>query len=82
MSFPRSSAPIRQPHISLPAAEQQPRLVHGKFVTTATLTSRTCKWPIGDPAEADFHYCGHPPRAGGPYCQMHDEKSYGRGRTR
>ena len=51
-------------------------LAGGKFVTTATLTSRTCKWPIGDPAEPGFHYCGHPPESGRPYCDAHDQKSY------
>ena len=51
-------------------------LAGGKFVTTDTLTSRTCKWPIGDPSESDFHYCGHPPELGRPYCDAHDRRSY------
>jgi hypothetical protein len=52
------------------------KLAGGKFVTTATLTSRTCKWPMGDPVEPSFHYCGHPPQLGSPYCEVHDQKSY------
>jgi hypothetical protein len=57
--------------------EQPPlTLANGKFVTTATLTSRTCKWPIGDPGEPGFHYCGHPPESGRPYCDAHDLRGY------
>ena len=35
------------------------------------LTERTCKWPIGDPAEDGFHFCGLPSVPGKPYCQHH-----------
>lgn len=40
------------------------------------LTERTCKWPIGDPALDDFHFCGHHSREGGPYCQYHSRIAY------
>lgn len=35
------------------------------------LTERTCKWPIGDPVEDGFHFCGLPSVDGKPYCQHH-----------
>jgi len=35
------------------------------------LTERTCKWPIGDPTEDDFHFCGLPSVSGKPYCEHH-----------
>ena len=35
------------------------------------LTERTCKWPIGDPATADFWFCGLPAQSGKPYCEAH-----------
>jgi len=35
------------------------------------LTERTCKWPVGDPATADFWFCGLPVQAGKPYCEAH-----------
>ena len=35
------------------------------------LTERTCKWPIGDPATADFWFCGLAAQPGKPYCEAH-----------
>jgi hypothetical protein len=47
-----------------------------KVITTLNLSSRTCKWPIGDPARADFHYCGELPNPGRVYCSTHESMSY------
>jgi GcrA cell cycle regulator len=47
-----------------------------KLVTTLTLSSRTCRWPIGDPSKPDFHYCGELPQSGRVYCGMHEDMSY------
>jgi GcrA cell cycle regulator len=30
--------------------------------------SKGCMWPIGDPKQAGFHFCGAPSEAGRPYC--------------
>ena len=35
------------------------------------LNDRVCKWPIGHPGDADFHFCGKPSQAGYPYCGEH-----------
>ena len=40
------------------------------------LTERTCKWPIGDPGHHDFHFCGHEPHGGLPYCAYHARVAY------
>jgi len=53
-----------------------PKRAKRKSVTTADLTIDTCRWPVGDPAEADFHYCGELPLVGQPYCDKHDAQSY------
>ena len=47
-----------------------------KLITTMTLTSDTCKWPIGDPVASNFHYCGQRPLNGRPYCDTHNSMSY------
>ncbi|MBK1666882.1 hypothetical protein CKO28_02345 [Rhodovibrio sodomensis] len=34
-------------------------------------SSSGCLWPIGDPGDADFHFCGADPVPGKPYCEEH-----------
>jgi len=40
------------------------------------LTERTCKWPIGDPSQEGFHFCGLPAETGKPYCRHHVPVAY------
>ncbi|RMD63578.1 MAG: GcrA cell cycle regulator, partial [Alphaproteobacteria bacterium] len=35
-----------------------------------------CLWPIGDPREPDFHFCGAPAVDGKPYCSHHCARAY------
>jgi hypothetical protein len=35
------------------------------------LSDNSCRWPIGDPRDPDFSFCGEPKRDGGPYCAAH-----------
>jgi GcrA cell cycle regulator len=35
------------------------------------LTAATCRWPVGDPGEADFAFCGAVPFRRHPYCLRH-----------
>jgi GcrA cell cycle regulator len=41
-----------------------------------TLTESCCRWPIGDPQEADFHFCGKKKVAGLPYCDVHARRAF------
>jgi GcrA cell cycle regulator len=45
-------------------------------VTLLDLNDRICKWPIGHPDEADFHFCGKPVVPGFPYCAEHCALAY------
>lgn len=36
----------------------------------------SCLWPIGDPGDADFHFCGESAVPGKPYCDTHCAKAY------
>jgi len=47
------------------------RLDDGARITVMTVDNRMCRFPIGDPAEADFHFCGWAPKPGSPYCSYH-----------
>ncbi|MHB9878605.1 GcrA family cell cycle regulator [Pacificimonas sp. ICDLI1SI03] len=40
------------------------------------LNERTCKWPIGHPGEAEFHFCGDKSEPGFPYCNAHCAIAY------
>jgi GcrA cell cycle regulator len=40
------------------------------------LNCRTCRWPVGDPASADFFFCGAKPLQDKPYCAAHCARAY------
>lgn len=35
------------------------------------LKERDCRWPIGDPKQSGFHFCGHRRVPGSAYCEHH-----------
>ncbi|MDX1710102.1 MAG: GcrA family cell cycle regulator [Rhodovibrionaceae bacterium] len=35
-----------------------------------------CLWPIGDPGQPDFHFCGAKRAEGRPYCDEHVARAY------
>ena len=45
-------------------------------VSLLDLTERMCKWPIGDPREEDFTFCGRNSDGGTPYCPTHAAMAY------
>lgn len=38
--------------------------------------SQSCAWPIGDPGDPDFHFCGEKSVPGKPYCEAHCSQAY------
>jgi GcrA cell cycle regulator len=44
--------------------------------TIATLAANDCRWPIGDPQHADFHFCGKAKEPGLVYCAHHARRAY------
>ena len=40
------------------------------------LEDSNCKWPIGDPHHADFHFCGRHRILALPYCEYHARKAF------
>ena len=53
-------------------------------VSLLDLTDKMCRWPIGDPKEDDFHFCGRGIKIGSPYCEHHASVAFqtiSRGRT-
>lgn len=84
-SFARKKAPIVStgPKLcprKLPEERTPPRpaltLEDGSHVTLLTLASGMCKYPIGNPQDDDFHFCGHAQRSGAVYCDEHCREAY------
>jgi hypothetical protein len=50
--------------------------------TMTTLLPHHCRWPIGDPQLADFHYCGRPKVGSHSYCDFHVRRGSQPGRPR
>ena len=59
----------RQPVVIAPAA-------NGDGISLAELKEKMCRWPIGDPREEDFHFCGGDAVPGLPYCDDHCRAAY------
>lgn len=59
-------------------AETAPAPLNGRPCQLAELTDRRCHWPIGDPRDADFYYCGARKLSDVPYCTHHIRIAYNR----
>lgn len=55
-----------------PAPEPEPMV----RATLLSINDRMCKWPLGDPGDAGFHFCGRRAQSGAPYCQEHARVAY------
>lgn len=66
---PKPAAPPRRP--TRPAVAAKPAVT-----TLLDLSEKVCKWPIGHPGDADFHFCGKPSQTGFPYCSEHCAIAY------
>lgn len=40
------------------------------------LKAQECRWPLGDPRDKNFGFCGHASVAGFPYCAEHARSAY------
>jgi len=40
------------------------------------LESDDCRWPLGDPRQPHFHFCGAQQRPGYPYCERHCQVAF------
>jgi GcrA cell cycle regulator len=53
-----------------PPRNYQPARAHGG--------TKSCSWPMGDPKQSGFHFCGEPSEPGRPYCANHCHQAYQR----
>jgi GcrA cell cycle regulator len=57
-----------------PAEELVIPLAERKYIQT--LTESCCRWPIGDPQQPEFHFCGKKKIPGLPYCEVHARRAF------
>ena len=48
----------------------------GQRCSILQLNEATCHWPIGDPGEPEFHFCGRKTCGQLPYCEHHARMAY------
>ena len=48
----------------------------GENLSLVELDNHTCRWPIGDPKDENFHFCGKKIRLGQTYCEEHAAIAY------
>lgn len=49
---------------------------NGEFANVLTIKDSMCKWPIGDPSEPGFRFCGHRATGPSPYCEAHQQIAF------
>jgi GcrA cell cycle regulator len=87
-STPRTSAPIvrgnnalafaPRVHDAVPVQKpiEEVLLPMSERVTIMELKEAMCRWPLGDPATAEFRYCGGKSTIGESYCTYHSRLAY------
>jgi GcrA cell cycle regulator len=84
---PRNSAPAVRGNTALQIAEEMvvhvaPRPVEHVIVplcepvSLIDLREAMCRWPIGDPQQPDFRFCGAKSPTGASYCEGHRRMAY------
>jgi GcrA cell cycle regulator len=53
------------------AAPAKPSKSSTRQKTLLELEPCDCRWPIGEPRQDDFRFCGEPSLDGRPYCAHH-----------
>jgi GcrA cell cycle regulator len=75
----RPAAEARRPgSVEAFVRPRRPMLIEEEpgLATSITLTAHMCRWPIGDPDDASFSFCGQTAEGGRPYCQGHARIAY------
>ena len=67
--YPIDAEPYTPPaeELVIPMAERK---------SIQTLGECSCRWPIGDPQHAEFHFCGKTKVLGLPYCEFHARRAF------
>jgi GcrA cell cycle regulator len=58
------------------AVRIKPEIRTGDLMSLLELKPRMCRWPVGDPREEGFGFCGCESISGLPYCSDHAKVAY------
>ncbi|MEM6627544.1 MAG: GcrA family cell cycle regulator [Pseudomonadota bacterium] len=73
----KSPGAAQPPSMPVETVSVEPkRLPNGDMVTVLTVKDNMCKWPIGDPADPSFGFCGRACESGSPYCAEHAKLAF------
>ncbi|WP_420394373.1 GcrA family cell cycle regulator [Acuticoccus sp.] len=77
-----SSRPATAGALALKLEEEAAPQVHAEVLSWSVgvalpdLSPRSCRWPLGDPSDPGFRYCGSRTCDGEVYCRGHAEAAY------
>lgn len=67
----------KEPKITItPKKVSDAKVYHNTCIKLSELDNHTCRWPIGDPKDENFCFCGKKVRTGQTYCDEHAEIAY------
>ena len=87
LGLPKRQSPISSSPRTPRAAKPTPPIrirsqtvsISENMVKMEELTAEMCRWPVGDPGQEDFRFCGQTAIEGKPYCEVHCARAYVRG---
>jgi GcrA cell cycle regulator len=69
---PSGNGPGKPPEIvQLAALANATSRPDGKLISILELSEKNCRWPVGDPRDTGFGYCGNDSYGSHPYCAEH-----------
>jgi len=77
MPVQRTNVTASQPEAAPPPPAPQER-TRSYPARAQGVGGKACSWPVGDPKQPGFHFCGEPAETGRPYCSQHCHMAYQR----
>lgn len=76
-SIIKKEASVEEEQVKIePKLSPNPTYHKNTCIKLADLDSHTCRWPIGDPRDDNFCFCGRHVKSGQTYCEEHAAIAY------
>ena len=72
-------APVERPAVALsvvPKIVEETDMPAPLKLPLLDLKESSCRWPIGDPQDENFYFCGHQKKMGSSYCEHHAKAAF------